>query len=589
MLHSLQSRTYALKNFLEGYCSEYASAEVNRRKAFFDEARLDEEQKTAVVKDESHHLVIAAAGSGKTRTLTARIALLIERGVPQERILALTYTNAAVAEMTSRLNSQYGIKANVNTFHSFCHDLAKESQDFRSGVAGAKEHQFIRQAAERLASNNKDFALKMLNFAEEFKRAEEKKQQEFPTAEEYYKYLRHQEYQTLNLVPVKSIAECEIGNFLFLHGVRFEYEASAKWADRSPAFRDYQPDFFLPDYGLYLEHWASDRKGRVPDWFSDGGSGDPSERYREGMEWKRDQFKKQNRRLVETFHYQVAEGDLLRNLRMQLEANGVMLADLPMDEVIRRIDGEIRRDPLHEIVLSFIKRGKTNGLVPSDIQARLESGNWTKKQRDFASLMVLIWIEYENLLRESNMLDFNDMVTLALQVARKKGSDLAKQYPHILVDEFQDITDPQLELIRCISSGSGNGGTLFCVGDHRQNIFSFAGSNVKNILEFDESFPDSERTLLSTNYRCPSNVVRASNQLMVSHPGETPAVPMSTEVRPIRLIQKSDNLQYDKWEAQSARTLLNELLETKKDDEDILVLARYNFRYQDLDVFWRRR
>jgi primosomal protein N' len=139
LLRSLQSRNATIKSFLEGFLFEYINAEVNRRKAFFDRARLDDSQKAAVIKNDSHHLVLAAAGSGKTRALTARIALLIERGVPPERILALAYTNAAAEEMENRLRTYYGINANVSTFHSFCRSLAMESPVFRSGVAGQRE------------------------------------------------------------------------------------------------------------------------------------------------------------------------------------------------------------------------------------------------------------------------------------------------------------------------------------------------------------------------------------------------------------------------------------------------------------------
>src|ERR1035438_6159772 len=108
-LGTLRSRNEKLKTFLLGFRYEYIKAEAKRHKDFFERAELDEDQKAAVVKDDAHNLIIAAAGSGKTRALTARIALLIERGVPPERILALAYTTAAAEEMERRLNSQYEI------------------------------------------------------------------------------------------------------------------------------------------------------------------------------------------------------------------------------------------------------------------------------------------------------------------------------------------------------------------------------------------------------------------------------------------------------------------------------------------------
>ena len=586
----MRTRNETLKAFLDGYCLAYVDSEVKRRKSFFDRAGLDEDQKAAVVKDDAHNLVVAAAGSGKTRALTARIALLIERGVPPERILALAYTRTAADEMEARLASQYGIDdVGVMTLHSFCREVAKRSPDFKSGVATQREQsQFIRLAAEKLASEDRAFAVKLLGFAVELNEAEEKQRQEFPSAREYYDYLRQQEYETLTLQRVKSRAECEIGNFLFLHGVKFKYEAQAVWADRSLAFRDYQPDFFLPDYNVWIEHWAVDRNGEVPDWFSSGGAVSPSKRYRDGMEWKRGQFKKRDQKLIETFHYQWAEGSLIAELRRQLELNGVPLSEVTMGEILRRIDEAIRRDPLYELMFSFVSKAKTNGLGIADVESRLADGNgkWSKKQRRFASLMLPIWREYEAQLKDNNMLDFNDMMNIAVGVARKEGRELSKRYSHVLIDEFQDITDPQLELVQRLTSGTnGEGVHLFCVGDHRQNVFSYAGSNVRNILEFETKFPYPEKTALSTNYRCPSNIVAASNSIMAeSGFKERPVVAASSEVFPIHLIEKTDNSRYEEWEFNSAKALLMQLLEKKRPDEEILVLARYNFRYEELRV-----
>src|SRR5437899_11195944 len=72
-------------------------------KLLVDELKLDAAQQIATVRDDERNLVIAAAGSGKTRTLIARIRYLLERGVPAEKILAVTFTNKATEEMEDRL------------------------------------------------------------------------------------------------------------------------------------------------------------------------------------------------------------------------------------------------------------------------------------------------------------------------------------------------------------------------------------------------------------------------------------------------------------------------------------------------------
>lgn len=147
--NSFRSRDDSLRAFLESFLPEYAKREVERHESFFKKARLDEEQTMATVMNDSYNLVVAAAGSGKMRALTARIAFLIERGVSPDNILALAYTNDAANEMEHRLSNQYGIEtAKVKTLHSFSRDLAKRSPDFRTGVAVQSEQsKFIRMAA----------------------------------------------------------------------------------------------------------------------------------------------------------------------------------------------------------------------------------------------------------------------------------------------------------------------------------------------------------------------------------------------------------------------------------------------------------
>lgn len=588
LVGAYSKRTEDLKMFLEQFVHEYARREVERSNDFFEGRPFDRDQLEAIVKEDTYSLVLASAGSGKTRTLTARVAYTVKRGANQHDILALAYTKSAEEEMRNRLKREYGIvDANVRTFHSLGREIAKLSPNFRNGVADNQQQpEIIRKSCDRLRSDRL-FARLLLDFALELQ-TYEVEEKEFTSHEKYYEYLRYQKHTTLSGKRVKSVGERDIANFLFLNQVKFEYEAPATWADRNVGYRTYQPDFFLPDYGIWIEHWAINRQGTVPAWFSTGQSTDPSIRYRRGMQWKRYQFQKHRRRLIETYNYQWAEGTLIPELTRQFKENHVQLRELTTEEILDKVQMLIpRRDTVNELMFSFISKAKTNGLTIVDVTARLRQGNWTRKQRVFASLMIRVWQEYESILKENDMIDFNDMINYALQVAKSSSSKLVSKYSHILIDEYQDITDPQLELIKCLLSASA-GSTLFCVGDDRQNIFSFAGSNIYNILHFGKRFPYAEQTVLSTNYRCPKNIVEASNFVanLNKCKVEKNVVPALKIQQPIRLVEKprNDGKLYDDWQHEKAKQLLTDLIHQKRPSEEIMVLSRFNRPLRRLEL-----
>lgn len=90
----------------------------------------------------------------------------------------------------------------------------------------------------------------------------------FEDKKEYFKYMRNKKYISLNNIVVKSIAERDISNFFFLHNIDFEYKSLAEWVDVSDEDKEYQPDFYLPQYDIYIEHWGLNKDFKVPEWFS---------------------------------------------------------------------------------------------------------------------------------------------------------------------------------------------------------------------------------------------------------------------------------------------------------------------------------
>ncbi|MCS4538841.1 MAG: UvrD-helicase domain-containing protein [Thaumarchaeota archaeon] len=585
---SCRQRANELKGFLEGYTQNYVEHNVKQHKDFFQDKQLDQEQIASIVKDDLYNLAIAAAGSGKTRVLTTRIAYLTRRNVSPEKLLVLAYTNRAVEEMQRRLNGEYGVSVDVHTFHSFGRKVLKTLwPEFRSGIAD-EEHQreHILETFNDLLSQNKSYAKALLEYSNS---RSEPDVEDFDDAEKYYRYLVQQQYTTLNSIRVKSIAERDIANFLFLNQAEFKYEPIAKWADRSREFRQYQPDFYLPKYEIYIEHWAVDKAGNVPHWFDLSKTREvTSRRYSAQRKWKLKQFHKYRRELIQTFYYQWADGSLIEQLEQQLRDRGVELRELGLQELIKKVGEYIpHKNTLVEFIINFINTAKSSGLGIPEIKTKLQNDLATRKQRRFANLVLPVWERYETWLRQNDMVDFNDMINYALRVAREQKDLVKERYSHILIDEFQDITSTQLELIKCFVSENGDT-KLFCVGDDWQNIFSFAGSNVEHIVHFEEHFPCPEVTPITTNYRCPKNIVEAANSSISNNKSKVPKKvrASSEQTYPIEVyeIPRGHGEEYDNFEFQASKNLIEELLRKKEKDETIMVLSRFNFRIKSLEL-----
>lgn len=138
--------------------------------------------------------------------------------------------------------------------------------------------------------------------------------------------MRHQEdMETIRGERVHSLEELMIANFLFLNGVRYEYEKpyTGKIPEelRDEYRRAYQPDFYLTDYDIWLEHFGIDENGRVP-WMET----EVEERdYLDGMEWKRMVHRTCGTRLIESYSFWNRDHDLLNRLEQLLMDAGITL------------------------------------------------------------------------------------------------------------------------------------------------------------------------------------------------------------------------------------------------------------------------
>ncbi len=351
---------------------------------------LTETQRKAVEATDGPVLVIAGAGSGKTLTLTHRLAYLIAKGIPYSRIVALTFTNKAAEEMRSRVQSILGRKCQLpfaGTFHSFCAKI-------------------LRKSGKAIGIPN--------NF---------------------------------------SILDKE-----------------------------------------------------------------------ESLEVMKEACKKLN------------------------------------------IDSSLISPKALVDIISYLKN---EGVVVEDIASYIP-------RKNLQEAIILAWNEYERMLKESNSVDFDNLISHTLSLFQEHPKIL-KEYQenisHILVDEYQDTNRQQHLLIKLLAGSSGN---IFVVGDDWQAIYSFRGSDFRNILRFQHDWPNAKVFFLEENFRSTKTIVEAANYLISKNKYRTEKrlFTRNPEGMPISIVRLKD----DQEEAEYVISKVKEYISSGRSIAEIAILFRTHFQ-----------
>jgi DNA helicase-2/ATP-dependent DNA helicase PcrA len=147
---------------------------------------------------------------------------------------------------------------------------------------------------------------------------------------------------------------------------------------------------------------------------------------------------------------------------------------------------------------------------------------------DIEKVVAEVYASYQRRLREANALDFDDLIMTTVDLLRA-FPDVAEHYRrrfrHVLVDEYQDTNHAQYVLVRELVGPSGEElapGELCVVGDADQSIYAFRGASIRNILDFEEDYPDATVVLLEQNYRSTQTILSAANAVIAKNPGRKP-------------------------------------------------------------------
>lgn len=125
--------------------------------------------------------------------------------------------------------------------------------------------------------------------------------------------------------------------------------------------------------------------------------------------------------------------------------------------------------------------------------------------------------EYEMELHKSNAVDFGSLITAVLNLFENFPEVLEryqKKYQYVMVDEYQDTNRAQFKLINLIAKKNRN---ICVVGDEDQSIYSWRGADIRNILDFEEIFPDAQLIKLEQNYRSSKNIIEAASHVIANN------------------------------------------------------------------------
>ena len=554
----------------------YVAKELIRSRELLDtiEARpLTEEQRKAVVIDEQNNLVIAAAGSGKTSVIVAKAGWLLQRMYrkPSE-LLLLAFARDARSEMKDRIHARLGEatarRITVSTFHAVGMAIIGKAEGKRPSLSQTAENRngLFELLGNIIADLFTDSNLsKILRnwFQGEF--APYASEHEFKNWGEYWDYIRKFDIRSLQGETVKSLEECEIANFLFLNGIEYKYEAPYEHDTATSEKRQYRPDFYLPEHGIYIEHFGIDAKGKTAQFVD-------QKKYFKEMEWKCATHAEHDTTLIETYSHEHAKGKLLRNLEDKLAAHGVGLSPLPQEKVFEILQKQERLDPFTRLVATFLQHFKGSRLSLSELAQRATSHKHPARAMAFLSVFGPIFERYQESLASSGEIDFHDMINQATDLV--ESGCFRSPFKYILVDEFQDISPSRAVLLKALLDNSP-GAQLFAVGDDWQAIYRFAGSDIAVMQEFGNRFGDYERIDLETTFRCSDHIAEVATEFVLRNPSQIHKNVRSTNkaIRPAVHIGLPDD---------NSPSLLKEALDRIADDasrheetSEVLLLGRY--------------
>ncbi|EKT4499457.1 UvrD-helicase domain-containing protein [Flavobacterium psychrophilum] len=570
---------------------------------------LDAQQRKAVVIDEDNNLIIAGAGSGKTTTIAGKVKYLTERlNVDKSKILLISFTRKSAEEMSDRIRNKMKIDLPVKTFHKLGLDIIAESTNEKPSIFSLSPKEITELIASFIKNekNSESYSNKLLDFLAYFLKPY-KSLEEFKTDGEHNDYLKEQKLEGYKIIHTttkdgveikyrerfKSQEEVLIANFLFRNQIEYKYEEKYQYKTASKMFGQYKPDFYLPEYDIYIEHFGIDKNGKVPDWFKGDETKTAQEKYSEGIEWKKAEHLANKTTLIQTYSWEQKEGNLIKNLTDKLTTQNVTLNPLSDDDLWKYLAENIPEDidVFTQLINTFLVLFKSNNEKIKTLASKAIKDD-DKRATYFLEIFEPIYINYENYLKEKEEIDFSDMINIATKTITT--NQYTSDYDYIIIDEFQDISKSRYQLIKALLDQKPST-KLFCVGDDWQSIYRFAGSDIGIFTGFEEYFKTStlkdfnrktNSSIIEQTYRFDNKLIEVSSNFILKNPNQIVKTLKSnkqSDVEAIKFHKYSDPEKKGANQHIALDKAIKEIIKNNPESKtSILFLGRYEFDYKAL-------
>lgn len=583
------------------YNQSFVKHELREKAKYFQtilDYPLDVQQQKAIVVNEDNNLVIAGAGTGKTTTIAGKLQYMIDRfGIDPSKILLISFTRSAANELSHRVRHS---SLQGYTFHKLGLEIITESEGVKPTVFDDEKYKsFIAGKFSDLLKTSPQYQKLLVRYFNYYLKPP-KEPTKFENKEEYIQYLKEQRFRSYKKVPVysqgtktlrneivKSAEECLIANFLVVHNIDYGYEEPYPIQTADKAYQQYKPDFTIRQDGriIYLEHFGVSRNGSVPAWFDpDGDQAKATEKYQNGIRWKRELHSQHSTTLIETYSYELGEGDLLPKLKAKLQKAGIRVKPLSNAEIWKIIEENLKYEvtSFKNLIYTFITLMKANELSIASVEKRIkENSSFNKFDKERASffleLVEPLFTAYQKHLKAHNEVDFTDMINRARMYV--ENGSFHPIYDYIVIDEFQDISIDRYKLIKAIKDKNLHA-KLFAVGDDWQSIFRFAGSDLTLFREFEKYYGETEKSKIETTYRFGNPLLDVSSGFVQKNPVQERkklknTSGISTEVR---LVYSSGDSGDD---TQALLSIAEQLARSYGSEKplDVMLLGRYDFDF----------